>query len=137
MTLLDSLIERLNAAIERNNARLDRAIECGEVAPEDAPRFRVIGTVTREAVRQGASAWPAAWRRALRSILAIEAPDEIIRMCDTATEKTEIIKHLRQGSLKAKGMKPGPMRGAPVAIRLLDMAHLVAHSDAGKAVLLG
>lgn len=138
MSLLDDLIERLNRQVEKHNAKLDRLIDEGELTEDDARRFRVPdGSVTREVVREGPSAWSFALRRALRSILTVESPDEIIRMADAVTLKTETIVILRRGALKSVGAKNGPTKGMPVGVRLLDMAHLVAHSDAGKAVLLG
>lgn len=138
MTLLGELLTLLNAAVEEHNAKVMDAFDCERI--DAARRDELLvppGSVTVEKARAGPQEWPMSLRVAVHQIIGAYDPAEIVRMCDASPVQTETIRHLRIGSKKSAGMAPGDLHGMPVGIRLMDMAHLVAQSDAGKAVLLG
>ena len=138
MDLLDSYLERLNRAVERHNAKVAEALDGEEITPDVARQWTLPeGCVTRELVKAGPQSWSKPLRRAVFPLVVTESPDEIVRMCEACPVQTPTIKYLRVGAKKSTGIKMGELRGLPVGIRLMDMAHLVAHSGAGKAVLLG
>lgn len=137
-TLLDSMMERLNRTIDHHNARVQAAVESEDLTEDEASGWRLPpGCITVEVVKD-----PSRWRgkalhKAIGNVFRRESPDEILRMCDACGVQTDVIRKLRRGVLRTVGMKPGPLKGLPVSVRLLDLAHLVAHCGAGNAVLLG
>lgn len=138
MTLLDELIEKLNAAVEAHNSRVSEAFDVGEITEQERDGLLVPdGSVTVEVVKQGPGRWSHSLRLAVHQIIGNYDPAEVVRMCDASPVQTETIRHLKIGSKRSVGYQPGDMHGMPVGIRLMDMAHLVAQSDVGKAVLLG
>lgn len=138
MTLIEGMIERLNAAVDSHNKSVDEGLEFGTLLPEEAERLRVpAGAVTVESVRNGPNEWPQSLRNALRGVLVSEDPNELIRMADASPVKTETIRHLRLGASRAVGAKPGVMHGFHVGLRMIDFAHLICHCGAERAVLMG
>lgn len=138
MTLLETIIGKLNAIIDAYNVKLKESVDVGELTGQEAEFLRVpAGSITAEMVKAGPKEWSKPIRIALREVIVSEDPTEIVRMADACTVETETIKHLRIGSRKSIGFQPGDMHGFPVGIRLMDMAHLVSHSGAERAILLG
>ena len=138
MEILTSMLERLNAAVDRHNARVDAELDLEELTEEEARAWRVPpGVVTKELALAGPEKWSAALRRAVREVIVNEAPDEIIRLADLCPVQTKTIKYLRIGSKRSVGAQEGELKGFPVGIRLMDYAHLIAHANPSKVILLG
>lgn len=139
---LKECIDTLNARIEEYNQAIRNAERMAEITKEKAA-FLLLpeGCVTVELVRNP-HRWSRVLKRAVGEMVVNETPQEIIRLCEFCKVnaedfKTESIKWLYIGSLRSPGMLEGELYAYPVAIRIIDYAHLLAHAGASPAILLG
>lgn len=130
--MLESYLERLNAAVAEHNAEVNDAVESTLLTPAEAAALLWKKPITAETVRNvdAWNEWPVALLNIVDGVHTTMHSKEMMKLAKSVKEPTTITRELCQGAARSKGAKDADWEH-PLMLKLIQAAHLLARADAG------